>query len=102
MGASGTATLDFGAFPGAPDASVSVTGQSGIVANSLVEAWIMPKTTADHSADEQMLEPVKVFADASSIVQGTGFSIRGFYQDPGYGRDTPRAYGQFSVGWVWV
>ena len=36
--ASGTATLDFGAFPGKTDASVAVTGQAAIVAGSLVVA----------------------------------------------------------------
>lgn len=76
MGAQGTATLDFGAFPGASDASVVVTGQAGIVAGSLVEAWVYPLATADHSADEHMLESFRVFAH--SIVAGTGFTISGF------------------------
>ena len=55
MGAQGTAVLDFGAFPGKSDASVAVTGQAAIVAGSLVEAWIRPVDTADHTADEHML-----------------------------------------------
>lgn len=74
--ASGIATLDFGAFPGASDASVAVTGQTNIVAGSLVEAWLRPVATADHSADEHMLETLKVFAH--TIVPGTGFTISGF------------------------
>lgn len=73
--ASGTATLDFGAFPGKSDASVAVTGQAGIVSGSLVEAWIRPVATADHSADEHMVETLKVFA--ANIVAGTGFTIYG-------------------------
>ena len=72
----GTATLNFGAFPGASDASVAVTGQGAILAASLVEAWLRPETTADHSADEHMLETIKVFA--ANIVAGTGFTIYGF------------------------
>lgn len=72
----GTATLDFGAFPGAYDASVAVTGQAGIVAGSVVQATIRPVTTADHSPDEHMLEPLKVFA--GNIVAATGFTIYGF------------------------
>lgn len=76
MGAQGTATLDFGAFPGKSDASVVVTGQTGITGGSLVEAWLFPATTADHSADEHMLETIKVFAH--SVVAGTGFTISGF------------------------
>jgi hypothetical protein len=74
--ASGTAILDFGSFPGKSDTSVAVTGQTAIVAGSLVEAWIRPEATADHSADEHMLETIKVFAH--SIVPGTGFTISGF------------------------
>ena len=92
MGASGTATLNFGAFPGQSDASVAVTGQAGIVAGSLVEAWLRPVDSADHSADEHMLETLKVMA--GNIVAGTGFTIYGFNTnqineplvDPGEGR----------------
>jgi hypothetical protein len=76
MGAQGTATLDFGTFPGKSDASIAVTGQAGIVSGSLVEAWIRPVDTADHSADEHMLETLKVFAH--NIIAGTGFTISGF------------------------
>jgi len=76
MGAQGTADLDFGAFPGKSDASIVVTGQAGIAAGSLVEAWIRPVDTADHLADEHMVETLKVFA--ASIVAGTGFTIYGF------------------------
>jgi hypothetical protein len=76
MGAQGTATLDFGAFPGKSDASVNVTGQTGIVSGSLVEAWIRPVDTVDHTADEHMLETFQVFA--ATIVAGTGFTIYGF------------------------
>jgi len=76
MGAQGTATLDFGAFPGKSDASVDVTGQAGIVSGSLVETWIRPTATADHSADEHMVETLKVIA--GNIVSGTGFTIYGF------------------------
>lgn len=131
MGAQGTATLDFGAFPGASDASVAVTGQSGIVSGSLVEAWLRPAATVDHSADEHMLETIKVFA--GNIVAGTGFTIYGFNtsqlnepldsvsmtygrapaaggggggkQDQQAGRagggTGMRIYGQFTVAWVW-
>lgn len=75
MGTQGTATLDFGAFPGVSDANVAVTGQGGIQASSLVEAWILPAATTDHSADEHILETFKVFA--RDIVAGTGFTIYG-------------------------
>lgn len=76
MGASGTTTIDFGTFPGKSDASVVVTGQSGIAAGSLVEAWIRPADTADHLHDEHLVETLRVVA--GSIVAGTGFTIYAF------------------------
>ena len=125
MGAQGTATLNFGAFPGASDASVVVTGQASIVSGSLVEAWLRPEATADHTADEHMVETLKVFAH--SIVAGTGFTISGFntseiiersndlgfFQSAAIGRDRlggdgtlnhnrgTLIYGQWIVAWAW-
>lgn len=125
MGAQGTAILDFGAFPGASDASVVVTGQASILSGSLVEAWIQVEASADHTADEHMVETLKVFAH--SIVAGTGFTISGFNTNqinepltaPGPGISGPvagtvrggvgpsvggggtRLYGKFNVNWVW-
>ena len=130
MGAQGTATIDFGAFPGASDASVAVTGQAAIVSGSLVEAWIRPEATADHTADEHMVETLKVFA--ADIVAGTGFTIYGFntnqinesletfggrtnpttaaqnvaanplgFQQLTRGGAGTRLYGSFVVAWVW-
>lgn len=72
----GTATIDFGAFPGASHATVVVTGQAAIVAGSVVQAWIRPVATADHSADEHMLETLKVHA--ANIVAGIGFTVNAF------------------------
>jgi hypothetical protein len=73
MSGTGTTLVDFGAFPGASDASVTITGQTGILAGSLVEAWIFPATTVDHSADEHVFESIKVVA--GNVVAGTGFTI---------------------------
>lgn len=92
---SGTATLNFGAFPGASDTSVAVTGQTGIVAGSTVDAWIRPVATADHSADEHLVETLDVVA--GNIVAGTGFTIYGINEGIG---DT-RLYGQWTVAWQW-
>ncbi len=123
MGSTGTATLDFGAFPGQSDASVVITGQAAIVAGSLVEAWIRPVATADHSDTEHMVETIKVCA--ALIVAGTGFTIYGFnisqlnepLEQPtvnvrGLGDKTPasipsvggqgtRLSGTWTVAWVW-
>lgn len=125
----GSTTVDFGAFPGSSHATVAVTGQAGIVAGSIVQAWLYPVATADHSADEHMLETIKVFA--SNIVAGTGFTVSAFNagvlneppQDarakdnvsanraggPGQqdgrtgdtGGEGTRIYGQWTVAWQW-
>ena len=116
MATTGTASLNFGATPGAFEASVVVTGQAGIVAGSLLECWILPATTADHSNDEHILNPPRVIA--GTIVAGTGFTIYGFSPESGAmptlatGSDRlqdgksesnpPRCYGVWNVGWVWV
>jgi hypothetical protein len=131
MPASGTATIDFGAFPGSSHAIVNVTGQAGIVAGSLVEAWLMPADTADHSADEHIVETLKIVAGPPSA--GVGFTIHGVntsqINEPassilgrfsgagaalgrgqqGVGETAAvagggmgtRIYGQWNVGWVW-
>lgn len=108
MATQGTAVLDFGAFPGASDASVAVAS-AGIGAGSLVEAWLTPIATASHSADEHRVETLAVMA--GNVQAGVGFTV--------YGRSTnqvsepddkrslvsrlqePRLYGLWSVGWVW-
>lgn len=110
----GTATIDFGAFPGKSDASVAVTGQTGIVAGSLVDAWIRPAATADHTADEHLVETLSIFA--GNIIAGTGFTIYGLNNNTLFeypfgareglsrggqvGRGT-RIYGQWTIAWVW-
>lgn len=105
MSGTGTSTLDFGAFPGAADASRAITGEAGIIAGSLVEAWIRPVATADHSADEHMLEPIKVIA--GNIDPGNGFTIYGFntntLSEPPSQKNAKetRLYGEFTVAWVW-
>lgn len=76
MGAQGTTTVNFGTFPGSYDTSVAVTGQAAIVGGSLCEAWLFPTATADHSADEHLLEPIKVIA--GNVSAGVGFTIWAF------------------------
>ena len=130
MGAQSTATLDFGAFPGASDASVFVSAPT-IGAGSLVEAWIFPAATTDHTADEHLVETIKVIA--GGVQAGVGFTIYGVNtgtltepvapQSPGRNTGTgqafgagiqdrgvavnatgglgTRVYGKWSVGWVW-
>jgi hypothetical protein len=125
MPGSGTTTVNFGAFPGSSDTSVDVTGQTGIGAGSLVEAWLFPTVTADHSADEHALETIRVIA--GNVQAGVGFTIYASntsqlneplqpagvgnfrsaattvygLSEPSVGGRGTRLYGQFTVGWVW-
>ncbi len=85
------ASLDFGAFPGAPDTSLTITGLPGILATSTVDAWIVAKATVDHSVDEHWVDPPII--TAGNIVPGVGFTIYGIT------RDNNRSYGLWSVGW---
>jgi hypothetical protein len=126
VGAQGTTTVDFGAFPGSSDTSVAITGQASILAGSLVEAFLFPAVTADHTADEHVVETIRVIA--GNVVAGTGFTVYatntstlneplGFagvstYRDAAtavYGSGGAesiggigtRIYGTWSIGWVW-
>jgi len=108
MGASGTAVLNFGAFPGSPGAEVDVAGQAGFVAGSEIEAWVQPVATADHSADEHTIEALEVRGrykvDGTLTIQG---SVRPFPQikriyKARYGEEQAhRLYGQWTVAWAW-
>lgn len=95
-------TLSFGAFPGASDASVAVTGQGGIGAGSLVEAWLLPAATADHTADEHWVEELMVFAGA--VVAGVGFTVYGVHRPASNAADGQgtRVFGAWNVAWVWA
>lgn len=122
VGTSGTAELDFGTWPGSAHATVDVTGQATITGTSATEAWILPAATADHTADEHIVERIAVVAGPATA--GVGFTIHGILPDrPGPAIDrialrnaggrsnvppTPvsphkraRLYGRWSVAWRW-
>jgi hypothetical protein len=94
--ASGTTTVDFGSgAPNSNDTTVlkTITGQASIVAGSLVEAWVRAEASADHNADEHMVEDLKV--EAGNIVAATGFDIRATVM-------TGKTYGVFNINWAWI
>lgn len=129
MPAQGTTTADFGAFPGKTEVTFTVSSPT-ITAGVLVEAWVFPGSgTADHSADEHIVEPLR--AVAHSVVAGVGFSVTVLYenqlnepvttavygkrnttlaggltrpsalQSPREGGRGTRVYGQWNIAWVW-
>ena len=124
-GNTGKTTVDFGAFPGTSDAVVTVTGQTGIVSGSVVQAWLIAEATADHTADEHRVETISV--TCGNIVANTSFDI--YAQNtsqlteklashtpstfrstaaaalgdsqPSIGGQGTRLYGSWSVAWRW-
>lgn len=91
----GTATIDFGAFPGSNEASVAVTGQGSISATSKVEAFVMADdTTSDHTAADHKYLPQIASFTCGTPTAGTGFTL--------YGRSIHKLQGTFTLRWVWA
>ena len=87
---SGTATLSFGT--GDDIASVSVTGQTGILSGSRVHVTLRGEATADHSTDEILVEPLRIMA--RDITAGVGFTISAIC-------DFGTTSGAYLVDWLW-
>jgi hypothetical protein len=93
----GTATIDFGAFPGTSEASIAVTGQASILGTSKAEAYIMgDDTTADHDAGDHRYAAGQIAFTCGTPVAATGFTI--------YGRSVndDTLEGTFALRWVWA
>lgn len=108
MGNQGSTTLNFGAFPGTTDTSSAISDAT-ILSSSLVEAWIMPTSTSDHSVDEHWVDPPLVVA--GNVQAGVGFTIYGKAPDV-WGGDAQKldftpancdnlVYGAWTVAWCW-
>jgi len=121
MGAQGTATLDFGAFPGSSVAYVDVVA-TGVVSTSAVEAWIRPVATADHTEIDHIAVKMEVRAMYLSDDNIRIFGIntndvqppiqpepnrpggRSKLRSPFVGtvrQNAPMLVGQFNIWWVW-
>lgn len=91
----GTATMDFGAFPGSNEASIVVTGQDSIGLGSKAESFVMADdTTTDHTASDHRYFAALVGLSCGTPVAGTGFTI--------YARSTEKLQGTFALRWVWA
>lgn len=99
MGVQGTTLLDFGAYPGANEVSLAVSGQTGFVSTSAVEAWVFPAATTNHSADEHRIEEIDVAAvyttDGTLTLYGRNMALGS------RSRNGHNLYGKFNIGWVW-
>ena len=91
----GTATIDFGAFPGSNEASIAVTGQASIGIGSKAEAYVMADdTTSDHTASDHRYFAVLMGLSCGTPTSSTGFTI--------YARSTEKLQGTFALRWVWA
>lgn len=91
----GTATIDFGAFPGSNEASIAVTGQGSILATSKCESYVMADdTTGDHTAIDHRYFAALMGLTCGTPTLATGFTI--------YARSTEKLQGTFALRWVWA
>lgn len=86
----GTATIDFGAFPGANEASVAFA-DAAVSGSSVVKAWFTADSvTADHTANDHKYAPV--FINLTGLpTAGVGGTI--------YARSEEKMQGQWLVNW---
>ena len=90
----GTATINFGSFPGTNEASIAVTGQAAIGVGSKVEAYIMgDDTSGSHTSSDHRYVGLWLALTCGTPTAGTGFTI--------YGRSTEKLQGTFALRWVW-
>lgn len=91
----GTATINFGAAPGSNEASVSVTGQTAILATSKADAYVMADdTSTDHTASDHRYFETLAALSCGTPTAATGFTI--------YARSHHKLTGAWSVRWVWA
>jgi hypothetical protein len=92
--ATGTATIDFGAAPGANEASVAVTGQGSISATSKAESFVMADdTSASHTAADHKYLPQLCSLICGTPTAATGFTI--------HARSIHKLTGTWTLRWVW-
>ncbi len=92
-GGVGTATIDFGAWPGSNEASVAVTGQTAISATSAVEAFTMAEVSGSHTAADASYAVLFMALTCTPPTTGVGFTINA--------RADHTLTGTFAVRWVW-
>ena len=91
----GTAILDFGAFPGSSIASVDIVGQSAIDTSSRVRLYISgDSVSADHTAPDHMFFQCFASTVAGNIIPNVGFTI--------YGTTLHQLQGQWVINWEWI
>lgn len=90
----GSAVIDFGAYPGSNEASVTITGQAAILSTNSVEAWLMAEAQGTHTVNDAAYAALLTSVSCGVPTNATGFTI--------YARSTEKLQGQFKVRWVWA
>jgi hypothetical protein len=91
----GTAQINFGAHPGSNEASIAVTGQTGITGASVVAVWFAADdTTSDHTAADHRYAPALIALAPGAPSAGTGFTI--------HARSLEKITGIWAVRWSWI
>ena len=91
----GQAIIDFGAHPGANEASVAVTGLATIPGTAKAEAFFMgDDTSADHTAADHKYAPCFISLTCGGVSAGTGFTINA--------RSIEKMSGTWTVRYVWA
>jgi hypothetical protein len=89
---SGTTTIDFGAFPGTHEASVVVTGLTGIVSGSVISvSFDGSATSGTHTPSDHRVADAFASLTYSQPSAGSGFTI--------YAVSIERLQGTFSLNW---
>ncbi len=94
MSATGAIEIDFGSGLGSNEASVAVTGQTGILTTSSAEAWLMAEASTEHTLNDQTYAQLFMSLTCGVPTLATDFTI--------YARSTEKLTGKFKVRWVWA
>lgn len=89
----GTATIDFGAWPGSNEASVAVTGQPFISITSNAEAFMMAEASGVHTVNDATYASLFISLTCSAPTGGVGFTVNA--------RAEYKLTGTFLIRWVW-
>ena len=92
MANKGSAVVDFGAFGGSNEASVAIS-DAAILAGSLCDAWIVAKSTSDHTVNDHTYAALFIALTCGVPTASTGFTI--------YARSTEKMQGTFNIEWAW-
>ena len=91
---SGTATIDFGNYPGSNETTVSVTGQGSILSTSGIRLFISANATSvDHTSNDHTWIMNFLNITVGDVVPSTGFTI--------YANSIHKLQGKYTINWTW-